>query len=109
MLHGDLIAPEVASDDGIVSDWLGNFRSANTRVRYGSDVAAFRAFAGKPLRQVTVRDVQAFGASLVHMSPATVAARLTGVKSLLAQAHRTGQVPYNVGAQVQLGGIRGRP
>jgi integrase/recombinase XerD len=105
-VHGVLIAPQASSDDDMVSLFLGNFRSANTRARYAVDVAAFRAFTGKPLREVTVRDVQEFGASLVHMAPATVAARLTGVKSLITQAQRLGYIPFNVGAPVQLPKIK---
>jgi hypothetical protein len=30
-VHGALIAPQAASDDDMVSRWLGNYRSANTR------------------------------------------------------------------------------
>jgi integrase/recombinase XerD len=100
------IAPQASGDDDMVDLWLRNYRSPNTRDRYAADVAAFRLAIGKPLRQVTVRDIQEFAASLADHAPATVAARLTGVKSLIALAHRLGYLPFDVGAPVQLPAIR---
>ena len=79
---------------------------ANTRARYATDAQAFLAFVAKPLRQVTVRDVQAFGASLIGAADSTIAARLTGVKSLIGCAHRLGYLPFDVAAPVQLPAIR---
>jgi hypothetical protein len=73
-VHGVLIAPQAASDADMVSLWLGNYRSANTRARYAADARAFVVFIAKPLHQVTVRDVQAFGASLIGAADSTIAA-----------------------------------
>jgi integrase/recombinase XerD len=107
-VHGVLIAPQAASDADMVSLWLGNYRSANTRARYAADARAFVVFIAKPLHQVTVRDVQAFGASLTGAADSTIAARLTGVKSLIGCAHRLGYLPFDVGAPVQLPAIKDR-
>jgi integrase/recombinase XerD len=86
----------------MVSLWLGNYRSLHTRRRYDADARSFFAFVGKPLGMVTVRDIQEFGASLSSVSDATVAARLTGIKSLIKFAHRIGYVPFDTAAPVQL-------
>lgn len=99
------IPPQATSDDGMVELWLGNYRSAHTRRRYAADARAFRAFAAKPLREVTVRDIQAFGASLAGSS-GTTACRLSGVKSLIGLAHRLGYIPFDTAAPVQLPAVR---
>jgi integrase/recombinase XerD len=96
---------QASTDDDMVALWLDSFRSSNTRARYATDAARFRAFVAKPLRLVTVRDVLDYGASLVG-APSTVAGRLTGVKSLISLAHRLGYVPFDVGAPVQLPAIQ---
>jgi integrase/recombinase XerD len=80
----------------------GSTAAAATRRAYGSDASAFLAFTGKPLRFVTIGDVQAFGASLAHLATATSARRLSAVKSLLAFGHRIGYLPFDVGAPVIL-------
>jgi site-specific recombinase XerD len=100
------IAPQASSDDDMVALWLGNYRSPNTRARYAADASAFRAFTAKPLRHVNVRDIQEFAAGLTGLSDSTIAARLTGVKSLISLAHRLGYIPFDVGAPVQLPAIK---
>ena len=100
------IAPQATSDADMVALWLRNYRSANTRTAYASDIQAFMRFVVKPLRVVTLGDVQDFGASLVHMAPATVGRRLSAVKSLIAMAHRLGYLAFDVGAPVQLPAIK---
>lgn len=89
----------------MVELWLANYRSPATRRRYASDAALFLSFVGKPLGLVTVRDIQAFGGSS-RGAPATVAARLTGVKSLIAFAHRIGYIPFDAAAPVQLPAVK---
>lgn len=59
-----LIAPQASSDDEMVSLWLARYRSAATRTGYALDARAFRTVIDKPLRTITVRDLQAFGATL---------------------------------------------
>ena len=100
-----VIPPQATSDDGMVELWLGNYRSAHTRRRYAADARAFRAFVCKPLRDVTVRDIQGFGASLSGSS-GTAACRLSGVKSLIGLAHRLGYIPFDTAAPIQLPAVR---
>lgn len=111
MLHSltPVVAPEIAqatSDAGMIDLWIQNYRSTNTRHAYATDVQAFSRFVGKPLRQVMLRDVQAFRASLQHMSAASVARRLSAIKSLVGFAHRLGYLPFDVAAPVQLPAIK---
>src|SRR3954470_2150682 len=86
--------------------WL-NGRSPHTVRAYGKDAEAFLEHAEKPLRAVTVGDIQAFGASLAKLASATQARRLSSVKSLLTYAHRLGYIPFNTGAAVLLPAIEG--
>jgi integrase/recombinase XerD len=90
----------------MIALWLGNFRSPNTRRGYAIDLRAFRAFTAKPLRTVTVRDLQEFGAGLVHFADATAARRMSAIKSLIALAHRLGYLPFDVGAPIQLPAVK---
>lgn len=90
----------------MVTLWLNNYRSPATRRRYACDVALFFAFVDKPLGLVTLADVQAFGSSGCGPSSATIAARLSGVKSLIAFAHRVGYIPFDSGAPVQLPAVK---
>jgi len=99
------IPAQAATDSGMVSLWLGNYRSPHTRRRYETDAAAFFRFTGKPLGLVTVGDIQAFGESLSGRG-STAAARLTGVKSLIAFAHRVGYIPFDSAAPVQLPAVK---
>jgi integrase/recombinase XerD len=103
-ISGAVLLPvaQASSDLDMIAIWLDSHRSPHTRRGYAADVAAFQAFSGKPLRQVTVRDLQAFGASLTTLATATAARRLSAIKSLIAFAHRLGYLPFDVGAPVQL-------
>lgn len=100
--HGaGLVPQQAASDNQLVAMWLDG-RSASTARAYGADAAAFMVYVGKPLRSVTVGDVQGFGKSLNEMASASRARKLSSVKSLLTFAHRLGYVVFNVGALVPL-------
>lgn len=93
------------SDAQLVSLWLSG-RSAKTQKAYSSDAEAFSRFTGKPLRMVTVGDVQAFGEANEGQATATQARKLSSVKSLLSFAHRLGYVAFNVGAVVKLPSVK---
>ena len=98
------VAIRQADTDGqVVAMWLHG-RSPHTQRAYSRDATRFLAFAGKPLRQVTLADVQAFADSLAGLAPASRARALAAVKSLLAFAHRIGYLPFDVGAPVRLPG-----
>jgi site-specific recombinase XerD len=94
------IVQQASSDEDMIARWIGRYRSPATRGGYGLDIRAFRAFTTKPLRAVTVGDMQDFAATLGHLAPATVARRLSAVKSLLGLAHRLGYIPFDVGGVI---------
>jgi site-specific recombinase XerD len=105
---GLVIATQASSDEELVQLWLGQFRSPNTRRGYRIDWRAFRAFMDTPLRVLTLRDMQTFAASLVHLADATQARRVAAIKSLIGFAHRLGYVPFDVGAPLQVPAIKDR-
>jgi integrase/recombinase XerD len=92
---------QATSDEDMIARWLGRYRSPATRTGYQVDMTAFRRFTPKPLREVTFGDVQDFAETLAHLAPATIARRLSAVKSLLSLAHRLGYIPFNVGGVVE--------
>lgn len=98
--------PRVTSDERLLDLWIGNYRSANTRDAYASDLAVFMRFVAKPLRSVTLDDVQAFAASIEALAPASVARRLSAVKSLVGFGHRMGWLQFDVAAPIQLPAIK---
>ena len=102
----DLTAQQASTDDEMVALWLDSFRSPHTRRGYAADARSFRAFVAKPLRAVTVRDVQAFGAAQAGSAAASIGRRLSSVKSLLGLAHRLGYVPFDVGAPVRIPAVK---
>ncbi len=89
------------SDDGLIHLWLHG-RPATTVRAYQADADRFRAFVAKPLRMVTVGDVQDFSDSLAHLADASRARSLSAIKSLLSYSHRIGYLAFNVGAPVRL-------
>jgi integrase/recombinase XerD len=91
---------QASSDEDMIALWLGRYRSGGTQLGYGRDVRLFRNTCTKLLAAITVRDMQDFAATLVHLAPATIARRLSSMKSLLHLAHRLGYIPFDVGGVV---------
>lgn len=99
------IPPQAHDDETMLRLWLDG-KAGHTQRAYAADVNAFLAHVGRPFRTVTMGDVQAFGATIAHQSPATRARKLGSVKSLLSFAHRLGYVAFNVGAPVRLPAVK---
>jgi integrase/recombinase XerD len=104
---------QASSDAEMIGIWLDSFRSLPGRISatqrgYTIDLRAFRAFTDKPMRQIVVRDIQAFAATLGHLAPASQARRLSAVKSLFTMAHELGYVPFDVGRPVPLPAVKDR-
>jgi len=97
------------ADAKLLGLWLHG-RSRHTQRAYAADARRFLHFAGKPLAQVTLADVQGFADLLgQHELAATTRARaLSSVKSLLAFGHRIGVLPVDVGAALRLPSLRNR-
>jgi integrase/recombinase XerD len=88
------------TDERLVELWLHG-RNVLTVAAYAVDVAGFLEVVGKPIRSVSIGDLQAWVDTL-EGAPATRRRRLAAVKSLLTFATRIGYVPLNVGAVVRL-------
>lgn len=98
--------PERAVPDAeLVRLWLHG-RSAETQAAYRGDVRAFLAGVGRPLRAVTLGDLQDYADTLAGLKPATQARKLAAVRSLFSFGHRLGYLPFNVGAVVRLPSIK---
>ena len=92
---------QATSDEQLISLWLHGRPETTTRA-YAADVENFRAFVPKPLRRVTIGDLQEFSDGLEHLSNASRARRLSAVKSLLSFGHRIGYLAFDVGRPLRL-------
>src|SRR6202049_2373009 len=75
--------------------------SEHTQRAYRTDAGCFLAFVRKPLRTVTVGDVQAWMDTLDHLAPGSRARKISSVKSLFGFGHRLGYLPFDVGRVVK--------
>jgi integrase/recombinase XerD len=98
---------QAATDAELLALWLHG-RPPATRRAYQADVAAFLTQVEKPLRAVTLGDVQAFVDRLAAQAPTSRARRISAVKSLLSFAHQLGYVVFNVGAPIRVPAIKTR-
>lgn len=92
-------------DEQVIAIWLHG-RSVHTQRAYRADIERFLARAGKPLPAVTLADLQQFADSLSGLAPASRYRTLSAIKSLLAFAHRTGYLPFDVGRALRLPAVR---
>ena len=99
--------PRAASDDRLLELWLHE-RSRHTQRAYRADIDRFRTGAGKPLREITLADLQQFANSLGGLAPVSRYRTLSAIKSLLAFGHRIGYLPFDVGRALRLPAIRNR-
>ena len=91
------------TDERLVGLWLHG-KSKATVEAYRSDISKFVDFTeGKPLRAVTLADVQDFADFLSELlAPASRARILAALKSLFAFGHQVGYLPFDVGRPVKL-------
>lgn len=107
-ITAEIVAPTRAdSDDRLLEIWLHG-RSAHTQRAYQADIERFLSLTGKPLLQVTLSDLQQFTDALSELAPSSRYRTLSAIKSLLAFAHRTGYLPYDVGRALRLPAVRSR-
>lgn len=88
-----------ATDEHLVDMWLHG-RAPLTIRAYRREVRRLFAFVEKPLRLVTLADLQAFQNTIVG-KPATRARTLASVKSLFSFAARLGAIRFNVAAAIR--------
>lgn len=91
------------TDERLIDLWMHD-KSEATKAAYASDVAKFPDFiGGKPLRTVTLADMQEFADFLSELlAPASQAGILAALKSLFAFGHQVGYLPFDVGRPVRL-------
>ena len=94
------------SDAHLIALWLEQKarRSPNTKRVYEHEADRFMEVVGKPLRAVTVQDVQHYMEHLqgLKLAPASQARALSTVRSLFAFALKTGYVPFNVTQVIEM-------
>jgi integrase/recombinase XerD len=93
------IADADATDEQLLALWLHE-RSRHTIRAYRRDVERLRAFVGKPLRSITLGDLQAFTDTLTGEGSSRGRV-IASVKSLLSFGAKLGALPYNVGAALR--------
>ncbi len=83
--------------------WLQG-RSPQTMRAYRRDGERLLSFTGKPLREITLADLQRFDTSLADLAESSRASILSAVKSLFSFASKTFPAPFpvNVGAALRL-------
>jgi integrase/recombinase XerD len=87
--------------DRIIPLWLHG-RPESTCDVYRPIVEDFRQFIkSKPIGAITLKDLQDYQDLFVEQKPATVKRKLATIKSLLAFAHKTGMIPFNVGVALR--------
>ncbi len=104
------IAPPAAqadSDEHLVTLWLHG-RPNETQRAYRREVDRAVKYLNKPLRSVTLSDVQGFADSLAEadLKPASIHRALSAVKSLFAFGFRIGYFPFDVAGPLQVPGFR---
>ncbi len=97
--HVAPVRAQAEDDDHLIDMWLHG-KAPSSKRAYAADIAGFRAFVGKPLREVTVGDVQAFQDTLTGAT-ASRARRIGAVKSLLTFGQTLGYLQFNVAAPVK--------
>ena len=94
------VVPIETTDAQLVELWLHG-KSRHTQRAYRTEADRFVHFVARPLRAITLLDLQAYADSL-DGAPATRIRALAAVKSLLTFGQRTGFLVLNVGAALKL-------
>ncbi|MGH9645614.1 MAG: tyrosine-type recombinase/integrase, partial [Bryobacteraceae bacterium] len=105
--HALPVPQQASSDEHLIRIWLHG-RSPHTQRAYLADVDRFRGGAGKPLRSLTLADLQQHADALDELAPASRYRALSSIKSLLAFGHRIGYLPLDIGRALRLPGVRQR-
>ena len=105
--NGTAIIQQAESDQHLIELWLHG-RSDHTQRAYSSDIKRLLDFVAKPLRQITLGDLQRFASDLSRegLETSSVYRTLSAVKSLFAFGHRLGYLPFDVAAPLRLPALR---
>lgn len=91
---------EDSTDDAqVMGMWLHG-RPSTTRKAYGFEIGKFLDYVSKPLRQITLGDLQDYIDTLAGLATASRARAINAIKSLFSFCQKTGYLDYNVAAAV---------
>jgi integrase/recombinase XerD len=94
------------TDGRLIELWLYG-KAEGTKKTYLYALKSFGRFTGgKPLRSVTLSDLQEYASSLGLLAPATQARMLAALKSLLSFGNKVGYLPFNVGGALKLPAVK---
>lgn len=101
------VVRQADTDEQLIGLWLHG-RPAGTTSVYEAVCSEFRALCNKPLRTVTLGDIQGYADVLVQRSlkPATVFRKLSVIKSLFGFGHKLGYLAFDPSRPVRLPGRR---
>ncbi|NPD67281.1 tyrosine-type recombinase/integrase [Lichenicola cladoniae] len=88
-------------DDMLIRMWLHG-RTPNTVTAYAADANSFLQFAGRPLAEIGLADLQRWAENLSEQAPASRARRLAVVKSLLSFALKLGYLQIDPGRMLRI-------
>jgi integrase/recombinase XerD len=105
--NGIVVPQQAESDQHLIELWLHG-RSEHTQRAYASDGKRLLDAVAKPLRQITLGDLQQFASDLSSegLEPSSVYRTLSAVKSLFAFGHRLGYLQFDVAAPLRLPALR---
>jgi integrase/recombinase XerD len=105
-LPGYINVSGASSDDHLITLWLNQKgrRSKNTKNAYKHEIERFLSITKKPLRAITVVDMQTYIHRLesLNLAPASQARALSTVRSLFTFAQKTGYISFNVTQAIEL-------
>jgi site-specific recombinase XerD len=88
------------NDDQVLAMWLYG-RPQTTQRAYAYEVKALLAVVGKPIKSITLGDLQGYFSGLTTLAPASQARAINGVKSLFSFAQRIGHLHFNPAAAIK--------
>jgi integrase/recombinase XerD len=102
-----LIVQQADSDQHLIDLWLHG-RSRHTQRAYRRDAEQLLAAIQKPLRQITLGDLQQFAVQLAEsgLEPTSIYRSMSAVKSLFAFGHRLGYLQFDVARPLRLPALR---
>ena len=106
--HQEIVAaPVQTTDQQLIDLWLHG-RCRNTSRGYRAEVQRALDFAGKPLRETTLGELQSYADSLETsaLEPATRRRMLASVKSLFTFGHKLGYLPFDTAKPLRLPPLR---
>lgn len=103
------IVQQASNDQMLIEMFLHN-RSSHTQRAYRRDVESFLEYVNKPIRQITLADLQQYSDSLFqkNLSPVSIKRSLWAIKSLFSFASKLQYIAFNVGLPLKLPATQNR-